>query len=77
LVGIVDHKAEAASNIDTAQTLHRISEHSIKEYMQKWRFKLVAESAVLSNPKDQLTLPMWDKTIKGKTDRAVMLFAAK
>lgn len=75
LVGIVDHKAKAGSNIDSTQRLHRISEQSIKQYMQKWGFKLEAESDVLSNPEDELTLPMWDKTIKGKTDRVVMLFA--
>jgi predicted methyltransferase len=75
LVGIVDHKAKAESNNDSAQTLHRISEQSIKQYMQKWGFKLVAESDVLSNPEDALTLPMWDKKVKSKTDRAVMLFA--
>jgi predicted methyltransferase len=77
LVGIVDHNAKEEANIDSAQTLHRISEKSIKQYMQKWGFKLVGESDVLNNPEDELTLPMWDKTIKGKTDRAVMLFAAR
>jgi predicted methyltransferase len=61
-VGIVDHNAEAASNIDTAQTLHRISTQTIKQYMQKWGFKLVAESDVLNNAQDPLTLPMWNKT---------------
>lgn len=77
LVGIVDHKAKASSNIDVAQTLHRISEQAIKQYMHKWGFKLVAESDVLTNPEDKLTLPMWDKTVKGRTDRAVMMFSSK
>ena len=76
-VGIVDHNAKQGANITSAQTLHRISPQLIKQYMLKWGFKLVAESDVLSNPQDELTLPMWDKTIKGKTDRAVMLFALR
>jgi predicted methyltransferase len=75
LVGIVDHKAKADAHIDSAQTLHRISAQAIKQYMQKWGFKLVAESDVLSNPEDKLTLAMWDKSIRGKTDRAVLLFS--
>lgn len=75
LVGIVDHKAKADAHIDSAQTLHRISAQAIKQYMQKWGFKLVAESDVLSNPEDELTLAMWDKSIRGKTDRAVLLFS--
>jgi predicted methyltransferase len=45
--------------------------------MQKWGFKLISESDVLNNPEDELTLPMWDPSIRGKTDRAVMLFSAK
>lgn len=75
LVGIVDHNALPDSNIDTAQTLHRISEQTIKTLMQQWGFKLVAESDALKNPLDSLTTPMWDKTIRGKTDRTVMLFS--
>lgn len=77
MVGIVDHNAKADSNIDSAQTLHRISPQLIKHYMHNWGFDLVAESDVLSNSEDELTLPMWDKTIRGKTDRAVMTFISK
>ena len=74
LVGIVDHKAVNDSEISSAQTLHRISAQTIKTLMHQWGFKLVAESDALTNPLDSLTTPMWDKSIKGKTDRAVMLF---
>jgi predicted methyltransferase len=77
VVGIVDHNVKEGSNIDSAQTLHRISPLLIKQYMQKWGFKRLAEPKVLSNAKDKLTQPIWDKKIRGKTDRSVITFTRK
>jgi predicted methyltransferase len=75
LVGIVDHIAPSDSGEKAGQTLHRIDPLLIKDKMQQWGFKLVGEADFLVNPKDSGELPMWDETVKGKTNRAVMKFS--
>lgn len=74
VIGIIDHVAAEKSDISSAQTMHRISTTIIKQKMQKWGFTLASEANYLRNPKDPLDIPMWDQSIRGKTDRAVMKF---
>ncbi|KXI29299.1 class I SAM-dependent methyltransferase [Paraglaciecola hydrolytica] len=74
LVGIVDHNAITGASIEVAQSLHRIDPKLIKDYMTQWGFSFKAESTVLANPQDKGDLPMWDPSVKGHTNRAVMLF---
>jgi predicted methyltransferase len=74
LVGIIDHNALAGAPIDSAQTLHRIDPQLIKDGMAQWGFSLHAEADFLANPADSGDLPMWDESVRGHTNRAVMLF---
>lgn len=71
LIGIIDHAAEAGSDISTAQTLHRIAPEIIHEKMKSFGFTFVGESTHLRNKQDPLTVPMWEPSIRGKTDRIV------
>jgi predicted methyltransferase len=75
LVGIVDHVAPSGSGEQAGGTLHRIDPQLIKDKMKQWGFTLTGEADFLANPKDSGELPMWDETVKGKTNRAVMKFA--
>ena len=74
VVGIIDHNAVAGAPITTSQTLHRIDGEIIKNKMQEWGFTLASESDHLRNPNDKKALPMWDPSIRGKTDRVVYKF---
>jgi predicted methyltransferase len=77
LVGIIDHTAPSGASIDTAQTLHRIDPQIIKDNMANWGFVLKAQADFLANPADTGELPMWDESVRGHTDRAVLLFGLK
>jgi predicted methyltransferase len=74
LVGIIDHNAVAGAPVDSAQTLHRIDPQIIKDGMAQWGFTLQAEADFLANPADSGELPMWDESVRGHTNRAVLLF---
>lgn len=74
VVGIIDHSAAAGTDITSAQTAHRIDPAIIVKKMQEWGFTLVGEEDYLRNKLDPLTVPMWDESIRGKTDRVVMKF---
>ncbi|MCC2617417.1 methyltransferase type 11 [Aestuariibacter halophilus] len=76
LIGIIDHVAAPGTNTSVAQTFHRISPDIIIEKMQQWGFGLHKQADYLRNPDDPLTVPMWDESIRGKTDRVVMAFTA-
>ena len=74
LLGVIDHNAQPGAGIEVAQSLHRIDPQLIKDYMQKWGFSLRAESELLRNAQDKGDLGMWDPSVRGNTDRAVLLF---
>jgi predicted methyltransferase len=75
VIGIVDHVAPAGSAQESGNTTHRIDPQLIKDKMALWGFSLVGEADFLRNPEDKGELPMWDASVKGKTDRVVMKFA--
>lgn len=74
-VAIVDHVAPSGSGEQAGQSLHRIDPQLIRDKMHAWGFKLLDEADFLHNPEDSGELPMWDPTVKGNTDRAVMKFS--
>lgn len=73
-IGIVDHIAPIDSGEQAGQTLHRIAPQLVKQLMLKWGFALKDEANFLKNPDDDGKLPMWDPSVRGKTNRAVMVF---
>lgn len=74
LLGIIDHDAKSGTNISSAQSLHRIDPQIIKDKMLAWGFKLKGESEHLKNAADPMDIPMWEESIRGKTNKSVMKF---
>ena len=61
------HRAKTAD-------LHRLSSDHIIKIMEQAGFTLEAQSYVLRNKADQHTKIVWDKSIRRKTDRAILKF---
>ncbi len=72
--GVVDHRAEAGSPPETGNTLHRIDPALVTMHAEAAGFILEAESDILRNLDDSLTLHMGDQAIRSKTDRFVFRF---
>ena len=72
---IIDHSAASGSGSSAAQDLHRIDESYAKQEIARNGFKLIASSDVLRNPNDDRAKLVFDKTVRGETDRFVLLFA--
>jgi predicted methyltransferase len=71
---VVDHVAAPGTGWSMASTLHRIDPEAIKADMAAVGFRLEAESQVLRNPADPHTATVFDPSIRGQTDQAVLRF---
>jgi predicted methyltransferase len=71
---VIDHKAERGSGWRDATTLHRIDAQTIIDEVTAAGFELVLSSDLLASPADDHTLNMRDPSLRGQTDRAVLLF---
>jgi predicted methyltransferase len=71
---IVDHAAADGSGTDDTQAIHRIDEEFARQDLEDNGFRFVASSDALRNPDDDRTKLVFDKTIRGKTDRFILLF---
>lgn len=71
---IVDHAAAAGSGMRDTDTLHRIDPAIVKRQVTAAGFEFVGESKLLANPADDHHLPVFDKTIRGKTDQFIYKF---
>ena len=71
---IVDHSAEAGAGSSVAGTIHRIDEAFVRDVIEAGGFRLAGSSDALRNPDDDRKKMVFDKSIRGKTDRFVLLF---
>jgi len=71
---IVDHAAADGSGHSQTQDIHRIDEAFAKQDIESNGFRFVESSDVLRNPDDDRTKNVFDKTIRGMTDRFILLF---
>jgi predicted methyltransferase len=71
---VVDHYAASGSGNAAAQELHRIDIDFVIDDISSRGFKLVAESDILRNPLDNYAITVFDPTVRGKTDRFVLVF---
>lgn len=71
---IVDHAAADGSGKGAAQDIHRIDEAYAKQDIESNGFRFVSGSDALRNPDDDRSKMVFDKAIRGKTDRFVLLF---
>jgi predicted methyltransferase len=71
---IVDHAAAAGSGLAHTEDLHRIDPAALRAEVEKAGFVFDGESKVLANPDDPKTALVFDKSIRGKTDRFAYRF---
>lgn len=70
---IVDHTAPAGV-ADAPSTLHRIEAGQVRAELEAAGFVLEAESQVLRNPADNLSLRVFEGDVRGRTDQFVLRF---
>ncbi|MCO7226029.1 class I SAM-dependent methyltransferase [Pleionea sp. CnH1-48] len=73
-LAVIDHKAAPGSPRSTGHTLHRIDPAIVIKELNKIGFKLVDESDILANPKDDHQRHMYAPGLRGQTDRFVLKF---
>lgn len=71
---IVDHAAAEGTGSSSAQTLHRIEESFAREDIVSNGFRFVASVSGLENPADDYTINVFGPSVRGKTDRFVLVF---
>lgn len=74
VLGIVDHVAAAGSPPETGHTLHRIDPAIIVADLEEAGFELDGSSDALRNPADDHSKIVFDPSIRGRTDRVILLF---
>jgi predicted methyltransferase len=71
---VLDHRAVRGAPADVTETLHRIDPDTVKREVEAAGFELVAESPILANPSDPLTIGVFNKAIAGHTDQFILKF---
>ena len=71
---VVDHSAEAGSQLRDTSTLHRIDQAAVKTEITAAGFKFVGSSDILANAADPRTAKIFDPSIRGKTDQFILKF---
>lgn len=71
---IIDYHAPKGSGFDAPNSTHRIDSNIVKYQMAEAGFRLVEEAFYLSNPKDNLTINVFEDSTRGKTDRFIYKF---
>ena len=71
---VLDHVAADGSGLAATDTLHRIDPAAVKAEVTAAGFEFVGESVALRNPADGHTLSIYDKSIRGKTDKFIFMF---
>jgi len=74
IVGVIDHVGPAGDTRAIVEKLHRIDPAVVKADFERAGFMLEAQSDILANPIDDHTLGVFDKAIRGKTDRFLYKF---
>ena len=75
VLGLVDHVANSGGEPgQVAKKLHRVNPQVVRDTFAQSCFSLEAEGEFLRNKDDDHTLSVFDKTIRGKTDRFVFRF---
>ncbi|HET7561118.1 MAG TPA: methyltransferase [Rhodanobacteraceae bacterium] len=71
---IIDHMAPPGSGTSDTNTLHRIDPAVVREEVESAGFVFDGSSDALLNPKDPLTIPVFDKSIRGHTSQFIYRF---
>ena len=71
---VIDHSAAAGRGTRDTETLHRIERAAVIREAATAGFRLVGESNVLRNPKDPLTIKVFDPRIRFRTSQFALKF---
>lgn len=71
---IVDHAAAAGTGKDSAQDLHRIDEAFARADVESYGLRYKGSSDALRNAEDDYSLTAFDPSVRGKTDRFILVF---
>ena len=63
----------SSAHPDDDKELHRIDQAVVEKLVTTMGFEVVARSELLRNPEDDRTKNVFDPTIRGKTDRFLLL----
>ena len=74
VLGVIDHVAAAGAPPETGGTLHRIDPELMKKEIVAAGFEFEAQSDLLRNRQDDHTKPIFDASIRGRTDQILMKF---
>ncbi len=66
---VVDHAAAQGAGIEAAQTLHRMDRQVAMDGLTAVGFVLEEESDLYANPQDDLSLSVFDESVRGSTDQ--------
>lgn len=71
---VIDHKSAPGHGGADTDTLHRIDPDTVIKEAKAAGFDLVGRSDALLNPQDPLTIPVFDKSIRGHTSQFALKF---
>ena len=71
---VIDHAAAPGRGDRDTDTLHRIERAAVLRQAAAAGFRLVGESQVLRNPRDPLTIKVFDPRIRGRTSQFALKF---
>jgi predicted methyltransferase len=71
---VIDHSAKAGTGLRDAESLHRIDAALVRREIEAAGFIYEGESRVLRNPRDSMTVNVFDPSIRGQTDQFVYKF---
>ena len=71
---VIDHMAEAGSGMRDTERFHRIDPAIVRQQAEAAGFRFVGESKVLANPADPLDVPVFDRSIRGRTSQFAYKF---
>lgn len=75
VIGVIDHVANPNSDTRaTVEKYHRIDPDVVKADFKRAGFVLAGSSDILRNPADPHDVPVFDPSIRGKTDRFIFKF---
>jgi len=71
---VEDHAAAPGAGASVVATLHRIDPATVRDEVTAAGLRLELMTDILANPSDPHTQPVFDPSIRGKTDKFVMRF---
>jgi predicted methyltransferase len=72
--GIIDHVAPSGAGISEVNKTHRIERQVVVNEVTAAGFQLAEETDLLSNPKDPLTVNVFQQELRGHTNQFVLKF---